>query len=268
MKKGQGSFEYVLMIAGVVLLVTVAALIVGEQAAKSGDALERNIEHQQTELCYAPEAAERGQTLVASWRFDEGAGTVAKDSSGNENHGTLNGNPQWTDGKLGKAIEFDGVGDYVEVPSSTSLDIDGKSFTISMWVKPNDFANKVLLGKCDTYALRSCFHVVILDSTWLRLGFYMDDLDVIHESSIGEWTHYAFRYDTDINEQTIFVNGVFKGSEPTGGDLDGTDNRVLKIGKLADQTTSVFNGVIDEVRFYSKALSQEEILAEINCKLR
>ena len=52
--------------------------------------------------------------LVGAWHFDEGQGNIAHDSSGNNNHGTIYG-AKWVDGKFGKALEFDGVDDYVEI---------------------------------------------------------------------------------------------------------------------------------------------------------
>jgi len=72
---------------------------------------------------------------VASWNFDEGQGTAAGDSAG-ENHGTIHG-AEWTDGKFGKALSFDGVDDYVEVADDPSLRfMQSSSFTISCWVMP------------------------------------------------------------------------------------------------------------------------------------
>ena len=58
--------------------------------------------------------AKSDQELVAEWHFDEGSGSVVKDSSGNGNDGTIHG-AKWVDGKYGKALSFDGNGDYVEI---------------------------------------------------------------------------------------------------------------------------------------------------------
>jgi len=54
--------------------------------------------------------------LVGYWNFDEGAGTVVSDSSGNNNTGTLTNGPLWTAGKVGNALNFDGTNDYVSIP--------------------------------------------------------------------------------------------------------------------------------------------------------
>ncbi|MHC4168510.1 MAG: hypothetical protein ACYSWQ_16280 [Planctomycetota bacterium] len=61
--------------------------------------------------------------LVGHWRFDEGSGTTAFDSSGNGNDGTLNGGPNWVVGYLGGALEFDGSDDWVDCGNDPSLDL-------------------------------------------------------------------------------------------------------------------------------------------------
>lgn len=59
-------------------------------------------------------------TIVALWSFDDGAGEAAEDSSGNNLHGVLVGDPKWIDGKVNKALAFNGVEDYVDVPDMTT----------------------------------------------------------------------------------------------------------------------------------------------------
>ncbi len=71
--------------------------------------------------------------LVGWWRFDDGSGTTAMDSSGNGNDGTLNGGAQWTDGQIGGAIQFNGSDSFVAAPH---IPLNSQSFTIAMWVNP------------------------------------------------------------------------------------------------------------------------------------
>ena len=70
--------------------------------------------------------------LVAYWTLDEGSGNSVYDTSGNDNNGTING-ATWGDGKYGKALQFNGQDNYVEVPSSDSLEID-ENVTIAAWI--------------------------------------------------------------------------------------------------------------------------------------
>ena len=73
--------------------------------------------------------------LVGWWRFDEGTGTTAADSSGNGNDGTFNGDPQWVVGYFGGALEFDGSDDYIDCGNDPSLDLT--KWTITFWLKVN-----------------------------------------------------------------------------------------------------------------------------------
>ena len=76
--------------------------------------------------------------LVAHWKFDDGEGTTAQDSSGNGHHGALIGDPQWAPGHLRGALEFDGTDDYVDLPIGSLISSLTNS-TFATWV---DFSNE------------------------------------------------------------------------------------------------------------------------------
>jgi len=80
--------------------------------------------------------------LIGWWKFDDTEGSTASDSSGNNHTGTLVGNPQWqpSGGKIGGALSFDGVDDYVDCGSDASLNITN-AVTIAVWVKLSGPAN-------------------------------------------------------------------------------------------------------------------------------
>src|SRR5262249_49453010 len=73
------------------------------------------------------------QGLVAWFKFDEGAGTTAADSSGSGNAGSLIGGPTWTAGTSGKAVALDGVNDFVRIAHRASL--DAFPLTAAVWFK-------------------------------------------------------------------------------------------------------------------------------------
>ena len=84
--------------------------------------------------------------LVSYWSFDSGTieGTTAKDSWGN-NHGTIEGTPQSVPGKVGEALEFNGVDQdvLVEDPADGSLDFGTDSdFTLEAWARPLEGTKK------------------------------------------------------------------------------------------------------------------------------
>jgi hypothetical protein len=77
--------------------------------------------------------------LIAKWSFDEGSGTTASDSVGG-NTGTLTGGPSWVTGKIGGALQFDGVDDYVSTNNTFNTVAGASQKTISAWV---NLSNKV-----------------------------------------------------------------------------------------------------------------------------
>ena len=81
------------------------------------------------------QAREVDKSLVLYLPFDEGKGDVAKDASEYGHDGDLVKDPKWVDGKIGKALEFDGtVGNYVQVPITDELQLR-EVFTAEFWVK-------------------------------------------------------------------------------------------------------------------------------------
>jgi hypothetical protein len=69
--------------------------------------------------------------VVGQWLFDDGGGDVAKDTSGNKNHGKIN-NAKWADGKFGKALEFSGAASNVEITHAPVLSVE--QFSLMGWV--------------------------------------------------------------------------------------------------------------------------------------
>ena len=72
---------------------------------------------------------------VAHWQFNEGSGTIAGDSSGNGNFGTLVNGPVWTTGFEGSAVSLDGADDYIEIGNAPALN-PANALTLSLWVNP------------------------------------------------------------------------------------------------------------------------------------
>jgi len=206
-----------------------------------------------------------GTDLVGEWHFDEGSGTTATDSSEYENNGTING-ATWTTGKLGSALNFDGVDDYIDCGHDASLDITDK-ITIMLWVK------SAVAGKGGPNAGPICKAEEGIDWSWqLRynapiegnyMGFQFNGdpegstwVSVKHDLSLGEWYHIAGTFDgTDIK---CYLNGIEKDTNTISAIKGGSST--LFIGQ--DGWDNIFNGVIDEVKIYNRALSAEEIKAD------
>jgi hypothetical protein len=201
---------------------------------------------------------------VGHWKLDEGSGTTAHDSSGNGNDGTLINGPTWVDGKLGKALSFDGIDDYVEIPDSPELKLDeSKGLTIMLWLYRTSYPqyDNVLVSKQSASGWVE-YQLDLVDTGDLEFRTYSDDNVVIGSVSVpdaNEWYHVA--YVMNGTQWDFYVNGTLENSGTTPYDLYVSDNNVT-IGKDFGFFTAAFNGTIDDVEIYSRALSAGEIWAE------
>jgi parallel beta-helix repeat protein len=195
--------------------------------------------------------------LVAHWKFDEGKGTAAADSSGNGNKGALIGRPVWTTGKIGNALSFDGINDNVTVADSNSLDLTS-SFTLSAWVNPastfTDFRS-ILIKNYKYYIYAS---VAGYCGDGSPLGGFSETTDrtVCQPSPlpVNTWTHLAVTYNG--STLTLYRDGVAVATSNASGAPSPTTG-TLQIG--GSQFGEYFKGLIDEVRIHNKALSATEI---------
>src|SRR5947199_1201589 len=197
--------------------------------------------------------------LVAYWKFDEGSGATALDSSGNGNTGNLMNGPLWTAGRVGNALYFDGIDDNVTIPDSTSLDLSG-SFTLSAWVNPastlTDFRS--ILVKNYTYYLYAGVSGYCGDGSPLG-GFEGSSSKTVCQPSplpINAWTYLALSYNG--STLTLYRDGIPVATSNAAGALSATTG-TLQIG--ASQEGEYFKGLIDEVRIYKRALTDTEIQA-------
>ena len=195
------------------------------------------------------------QTIVGMWLLDDGNGNTAKDSSGNNNNGTLTNGPKWVDGKFGKALSFDGVDDYVAVPNSPSLNIT-ESITIAAWGKYNDVdARQYVVSKGAAYLIEENSTKFLCDmfgcSKWLNSGWATTVL------SKNVWYHVAATYNGSLI--SIYVNGVIESSNAAKCSSLGTTGNILAIGSDVDGSSFDTDGTIDEVVIFNTALSEDDI---------
>jgi len=159
-------------------------------------------------------AADTG--LVGWWKFDDGAGTVAKDSSGNGYHGTVY-DAVWVDGYLGGALEFAGA-EYVDVPPESWSTVVTQA-TVCFWAygdpaaQPQaNFIFGAFSDPANNEARRMSAHV-----PWSNGNIYFDTggpgYNRINKAGDaadyeGTWTHWTFLKNADTGDQQIYINGV------------------------------------------------------------
>jgi len=195
--------------------------------------------------------------LISHWKFDEGEGSIAYDSAG-ENHGTLINNPTWTTGQVGGALSFGGE-DSVKIPGFGNI-APTSEITVGMWVKLGQIRNQDLFS-LDPFEPRPQDRITIHlpwgnDIHW-QFGEPFEGLPIPLSSGItGIWEHYAFVASSSGNFMKIYRNGVEAASKT------GMNNfvRASADGHIAGSRPGAkFIGTIDDVRIYDRALYAEEI---------
>ena len=191
--------------------------------------------------------------LVASYSFEGNANDV----SGNGNNGTVNGGALFVAGQVGSALDCDGADDYVSTDKVASqLGIGGNGArTVSSWVFTRGFANG---GIYDVGARVNgqdfCLRTLATDNLW-RIQYWGGDFDFTLDT-MDKWVHFTHVHD-GVNTK-IYANGyLIVDWEVT---LDTPDTNPFQIG-LYGWPGNFFDGLIDEVRVYNRALSAEEALS-------
>jgi len=194
--------------------------------------------------------------LVAHWKLDDGAGTVALDSSGFGNDGTLVGDPQWVDGVIGGAIDLDGVDDYVDCGNNTIFDITD-AFTLSLWInwRATGATWQTVVAKGDNaWRLARGDDTQTMDFDFTAGGDRgWQAARTASEVPLGEWHHVTATIDT-IDGAKIYLDGVLEGTNPDTGGITVGEYPVL-IGENAQALNRFWDGLVDDVRIYDQALS-------------
>lgn len=214
-------------------------------------------------------AAIDSNSIRGMWFFDEDSGNVAIDSSGNKNDGTIHGAKR-VNGKFGKALEFDGTDNWVEVPHSDSVAFEkGVSFTITVHFKGTKIGGS-LVGKNyeDTTEARPWYLLWNVGSgnkvsLYLRSNAGQNSrVDGTSELGDDEWHFVVGRADAQSKKVSIWIDGKMEneGSMVTD-DGYGTSDGVLHFGRHHNRYTA---GIIDEVGLFSIALSEDEMNTIMN----
>ncbi|MEM2125565.1 MAG: LamG-like jellyroll fold domain-containing protein, partial [Candidatus Methanosuratincola sp.] len=203
------------------------------------------------------------QALVGFWNFDEGSGGMAYDSSGHGNNGTVYG-AAWASGKWDGALHFDGDGDYVNCGNDETLD-PTEAATIEAWVFLDQLPSTA--GHIMEIASRSGSgtDLDLQIETDNRFKFFVGPgaPNVAVSNTVAQanrWYHVAGTYVAN-RTVSIYINGVLEKTTPISIARN-TNVYDFCIGQSCYWYGRFFNGTIDEVKIYSRALTPEEIWAE------
>lgn len=208
--------------------------------------------------------------LVGLWSFNgvdmnwtSSSAGVAYDRSGNNNTGVLTNMSQIdtpVSGKVGQALLLDGSNDYVQIPSSASLLLTG-DLSISLWVKPGStqktYADMISKHNCGGYIIeQSNTSTNQYALAWDAGGCSYTGGGVLTTLTANVWQHFTVvKSGANI---THYVNGVQTASGAGSNATIATSATPLRIGNFGSAGGREFNGALDEVRIYNRALSATE----------
>jgi len=226
--------------------------------------------------------------LVAHYEFEGNA----NDSSGNKHNGTAHGGVTYTDGVIGKAANFDGDDDWIELEKN--LKLIQKDYTMHVFIKPNDFgslgytsaycASHIFSHRARTHRNKDSSNSGVLFS--IHEGNYCDGTQNIGSNFIGEddnaYNIVEYRLEKEVHNKWISLTIVRKGEDMTLY----MDNKIVSTSKVSNQNvkysnsfpiTSIgthivsdysssllfflYNGKMDDLRIYNRALNQSEVQA-------
>lgn len=208
---------------------------------------------------------------VAYWPFNEGAGEEAQDASAHGHIGRLRNGPTWAAGRVGRALRFDGLDDYVWVPYHPDFDVP-QGFSLVLWAylesepdvtSGNDW--RLLVGRSGfrPYGLALEQNGRLTGSVYV--GGERRFLQSEGELPLGEWVHVAFTYDAASGTLRLYRDGELEAeSAVEPGEVESQPSRALTISLPRPEGLEerrAWPGRLDEVRLFNRALEPEEVQA-------
>jgi hypothetical protein len=206
--------------------------------------------------------------LFTQWHMDESAGAYVLDASGNSDTGTLVGSPTWVPGHSGLALSLDGSSQYFYGAASQN---NPSVFTVELWFKTTTTTGGRLIGFGSNQTGSSGNydrHIYMSNSGQLYFGVYPGSVQTLNTSSSyndGNWHHVAATLSGA--GQFLYVDGSLAASNAsvtsaqsyTGWWRVGDDNLS---GWTSQPSSFYFNGLVDEARVYTTALSAAQIAVD------
>jgi hypothetical protein len=199
-------------------------------------------------------------SIVAAWTFDEGTGKDIHDVSGNGNDGELVGGAKWVDGKFGKALDFDGSTNYIEVPFDDSMKVLNQGdFTLAAWYKPDVIPKKhVVFQQGDSGGTGRTWLFTHQDAGEIRSYLGGNTTASGINAEAGEWYHTAVVVTEGggVDSVQLYINGEIAGAPFAIAMEDSEGNYFIGCHK---DIVDLMDGIIDDLVLIKKALSEAEV---------
>ena len=207
--------------------------------------------------------------LVGYWSMEDATSTKATDFSGQGNTGTLTNmeSTDWVAGKIGTGLSFDGTNEYVNLGTNVGNFANTEPFSVSVWVYARTLDSNVrgVVARMQGTSPYNGWSMATRNGGFIRFGPSTNDANYSYVDTptlqTGRWYHIVGTYDgggTGGNSR-IWVNGVESALPLKGGSLGTTTNdQPLTMGS-ATTSSWFFDGIIDDLRIYNRALSATEI---------
>ena len=209
------------------------------------------------------------KNIMGMWLLDEGKGGIATDLSEQGNDGEIHG-AKWVDGKFGKALEFDGVSNWIEVPHSATVGFKtGTSFTITLYFKGTKVGGALVGKNYEDTSQATPWYLLWDDGSANKITLYLRDsagtsFRADGTTVIGDdkWHFIVGRADADAGKSSVWIDGKMEAeADFNAKDGYGTSEGVFHIGRHYDRYTA---GIIDDVALFNVALEEEDMETIMN----
>ena len=217
--------------------------------------------------------------LAGWWKLDETSGTTAADSSGNGLAGALSNGPAWTPGQIGRGLLFDGADDYVNIGNVSELNFERmNAFSGAAWIYPTDVS-------AESHSIMSKGGSISPYQGWNFDQYCRSNnkatsisLQIMHDAgnnyievhapqdsiAVNQWYHVCFTYDgsSQASGVKLYINGVSQTTTIVMNTLSASIANYFGAGiGMRNGSLQPYQGKIDDVRIYNRALSATEVAA-------
>ena len=200
--------------------------------------------------------------LVGWWPFNGNA----NDESGNGNHGTVNGATLTADrdGKANSAYDFDGVTAFIDLNNTENL-ILNNGLTFSAWVNSRDIRMASIIDK-ETFATEGYGYRLNIrsdSSIWAEHGAYgegkigANTAAAENSYEVNDWVHVVGVLDLSNGRNILYIDNKLLDIKSIN--LLISNFKKIQIGKSTLEQGEYFNGIIDDIAIYNRALSDQEV---------